>query len=271
MTLIITSLSELGITMIGDTTFTENCLNANRTMGERAFMGLIKVIPVQKLPAGLAYWGWTKMPPDQQKGVWFDWWLQNLVNEKRDKYNSLEDLAHILETELQNLVPPFDDRELKIYSHGNGGIHLAGYEKVDGTPQPCFWHIHNGEIKPMRESHLKLEIDPHIVNANCYYPAQKPKPGQIVIIQSGDIETYTNFFRYFSEFYDHVTKDGMLLLPSLVSHAEFWSAQIRFISALYEASGRRKKDRWIPMVKSIGDQITTFTIDANGNRNYFTR
>lgn len=275
MTLIITALSDLGIVMVGDTSITEDCLNANRTIGERAFSGLIKVVQVPKLAAGLAYWGWTKMPPDQQSqnaehqnGVWLDWWLQNLVIERQADYQSLEDLAHILENELRVLVPPLNKQELKISLLGNGGIHLAGFEEVDGTRQPCFWHIHNGI------SRSDLKIDPCIVNANCDYPPLKIPQGNIYMTRNGDFETYAEFFDgYFKDFVRdlNVKQEMVLPFPSLVSHAEFWSAQIRFISALYEASGRFEKGELKRTVKGIGDEITTLTIDAEGIRSYFTR
>ena len=69
LTLIITELSRLGIVMVGDTARTVDSVTPSGKIQDRAFYGLIKVLPVQKLQAGLAYWGWAKMPPDDDNGI----------------------------------------------------------------------------------------------------------------------------------------------------------------------------------------------------------
>ena len=270
MTLIITELSELGIVMVGDTAQTIDCLNPNHTVEERAFKGLIKVLPVQKLNAGLAYWGWTKMPPYRENGVWLDWWLQDFVNSRRNEYDTLEDLAHLLEAELRRNVPRLSDLVLEVLPTGDGGIHLAGFEEVNGALEPCFWHIHNGHSQTLPER----RIDPHIVNANPDFPAHRLEQGTAYFTRNGDIEAYARFFdnhlsTYMQEIYN---EQGIILpFPSLISRAEFWSAQIRFISALYEASGVVENGILKRMVKGIGDEITTLTITGDGIQSYFTR
>ena len=85
LTLIITELHrfgyERGIAMAADTAITEECRTVDGLIEDRAFFGLTKLFPVQKLNAGISYWGWTKMPPSSKSGVWMDWWLRNfLVN-----------------------------------------------------------------------------------------------------------------------------------------------------------------------------------------------
>ena len=258
--------------MVGDTAKTVSSLNPDHTIGERAFSGLIKVIPVPKLDAGLSYWGWTKIPPNDKTngGVWLDWWLQDFVAARRNDYETLEDLAHLLETELRRQVPPLTQPVLDLLPTGNGGIHLAGFEEVNSVKEPCFWHIHNGDSQARPDS----PIDPLIVNANCDYPARRLEPNQPYFTRNGDIKAYAEFFdRHMSDYMQELHEQlGIILpFPSLVSRAEFWSAQIRFISALYEASGVIEDGILKHMVKGIGDQITTLIIATDGIRGYFTR
>lgn len=232
--------------------------------------GLIKVLPVAKLNAGIAYWGWAKMPPYDDDGVWLDWWLQDFINTRRDDYQTLEDLAHLLQTELRQHVPSLTDPVLEVLQTGDGGIHLAGFEEVNGVRQPCFWHIHNGISQALPER----RIDPHIVNANNDYPPHQLQEGTAYCTRNGDIDAYAHFFdRHFREYIEEVYREQGIIapLPNLVSRAEFWSAQIRFISALYEASGYVEDGTLKRMVKGIGDQITTLTINSDGIQSYFTR
>jgi len=271
MTLIITELSPFGIVMVGDTAQTVDSLNADRTIGERAFFGLIKVIPVPKLNAGLAYWGWTKMPPnDEDHGVWMDWWLRDLVDKRQADYNTLEDLAKLLETELRIHVPRLTEPELVLMPTGDGGIHLAGFVEAGKDMLPCFWHIHNGRSQRLPDK----QIDPCIVNANCDCPPIKLEEEASYITRNGDIEAYVGFFERHLRGYTQELSDELGILvpfPTLGSRAEYWSAQIRFISALYEASGVMEEGTLRRMIKGIGDQVTTLTIVPTGIVSYFTR
>jgi hypothetical protein len=259
--------------MVGDTAQTVDSVTPRGTIQDRAFYGLIKVLPIQKLQAGVSYWGWAKMPPDDDNGRWMDWWLQDFIDRRRNEYNTLDDLAQLLEAELQEIVPPLTSEELGEMQIGNGGIHLAGFADADGTRVPCFWHIHNGASQALPDR----EIDPHVVNANCDCSPQRYRQleqGQSYVTRNGDIEVYGRFFERHLE--DYVTElheeMGIVMpLPTLGHHAEFWSAQIKFISALYEASGIIENGVIRQMTKGIGDQVTTLTIASEGIRSYYTR
>lgn len=145
VTLIITELSSFGIIMVGETAETVDCLAPDHTATERAFAGLIKIVPVPSLRAGLSYWGWAKIPPQEDKtGIFLDWWLQNLISQRMREYNSIEGLAKLLEKELRIVIPKMTDEELEESHWGNGGIHLAGFVTTNGNDLPCFWSIHNG-------------------------------------------------------------------------------------------------------------------------------
>ncbi len=274
MTLIITELSSLGIVMVGDTAQSVESLLPNRAIGERAFFGLIKVIPIMRLRAGASYWGWTKMPPDENTGVWLDWWLQDFIDRRHGEYETVEGLARLLEHELRGLVPRLTEDELSAMPFGQGGIHLAGFADDDGRRVPCFWHIHNGRS----QAFLGRNLDPHIVNANYDCPPTRflefDRRGHTYVTRNGDIDAYGRFFeRHLVGYVEELNRElGILApLPLLSTRAEFWSAQIEFISALYEASGLTVNGGIIQMVKGIGDQVTTLTITPSDIRSYFTR
>jgi hypothetical protein len=268
MTLIITELSSLGIIMVGETAETVDCLAPDYTIQERSFVGLIKVIPVQKLQAGLSYWGWAKIPPQENKdGIYMDWWLQNFVSQRASEYDSIEALAKLLEKELRKFVPNMTDKELEELHWGNGGIHLAGFVSKDGNNLPCFWSIHNGF------SHTNKEADPQTVNA-CYDCEPAKFDTGTAIFRNGEIEAYSQFFdAHLAKYLEEVQKKYGILMPypSLGSRAEFWAAQIKFISALYEASGYVGGKGLTRLTKMIGDQVTTLTINEKGIVSYFTK
>lgn len=273
MTLIITELSDFGIVMVGDTAQTIDSITPSGTMQNRAFYGLIKVLPVQKLQAGVSYWGWAKMPPDDNRGRWMDWWLHDIIYNRRGEYDTLYDLAQLLETELRRLVPSLTENELDWMRFGSGGIHLAGFVTAGAERRPCFWHIHNGESQASRG-----RIDPRTVNANYDWPSLRVQAsirnGEYPMIRNGDIEAYSRFWdRHMRAYTQQLLDEQEIVLPfPLLGHrAEFWSAQIRFISALYEAGGIIENEAIRPMVKQIGDQVTTLTITSAGIQSYFTR
>lgn len=254
--------------MVGETAQTVECLAPNHTIQERSFVGLVKVIPVPELRAGLSYWGWAKIPPQEGKrGIPMDWWIQGLLSQKANQYTSIEDLAKLLEKELREIIPMMTDEELKEFYWGNGGIHLAGYAKENGQDLPCFWSIHNGL------SHWHTDFDPHIVNAHYDVKPQPFDEKGTAIFRNGDIDVFSQFSDSLSNYLKVVQLNLGIIMPypDLNSRAEYWAAQIRFISALYEASGYLGKQGLSRMTKVIGDQVTTLTITEKGIASYFTR
>ena len=274
MTLIITELSYFGIVMAADTAETVSSVNVRGLIEDRAFFGLTKLLPIKKLQAGISYWGWAKMPPSSNNGVWMDWWLNHFLVRHRNNYNTISDLAKLLEKELRKIVPPLSKSALELNPLANGGIHLAGFVDEEGKKAPCFWHIHNGISKALP----KKQIDPHIVNANYDCPPQKflefEKSGEAYITVNGDIEAYIRFFdKYLKGYLSELSKEmGIVLpLPRIHFRAEFWRSQIRFISDLYAIGGTRKNGTLKQMVRGIGGEVTTLTITENGIQDYQTR
>jgi hypothetical protein len=274
VTLIITELSHFGIAMAADTAETVNSRNVRGLIEDRAFFGLTKLMPIQKLQAGISYWGWAKMPPFSEGGVWMDWWLRAFLAKNINSYDTISDLAGLLEKELRKIVPPLSETELELMPHGDGGIHLAGFVDEDEKKVPSFWHIHNGLSQALPEK----KLDPHIVNANFDCPPSKflqiQKSGATYVTTNGDIEAWARFFRrYFKEYLDELRKEMKIVipLPTIDFRAEFWRAQIRFISEVYGMGGIIKEGTIHQMARGIGGEVTTLTITEEGIHNYQTR
>ncbi len=275
LTLIITELhrfgAERGIAMAADTAITEDSKTVDGLIEDRAFFGLTKLLPVQKLNAGISYWGWTKMAPSSKSGVWMDWWLKNFLVTKWGDYNSLNDLAGLLEKELRKLVPPMSNDELNISEGiGNGGIHLAGFVEHDKEKVPCFWHIHNGISQVLGD-----KIDPHIVNANYDCPPEKylelERRGASYQTRNGDYQPYAHFFdkhlsAYCKELY---AAEGYIVpIPTIDFAANFLRTQIRFISGIYEVAGINDKGSIKRVANGIGGNVITLTLTKDGIQNY---
>lgn len=268
MTLIITELRrfgyEFGIAMAADTAITENSITVDGLIEDRAFFGLTKLLPVKKISAGISYWGWTKT----KQGVWMDWWLRNFLAVKYGDYNSISDLAALLEKELRNVIPSMTDKELEINEGmGNGGMHLAGLVEHGKQKVPCFWHIHNGMSQALPEK----KIDPHIVNANYDCPPEKylewTRAGAPYQTRNGDYVPYAHFFdRYLSSYCEELkSREGIVIpIPATEFAAEFLRTQIKFISGLYGVGGTLDKRRSLikRLPRGIGGNVTTWTITS---------
>lgn len=261
--------------MATDTAQTVSSRNVRGVIEDRAFFGLTKLLPIEKLQAGTSYWGWAKLPPSSDIAVWMDWWLRVFLVENRNNYNTINDLALLLQDELRKIVPPLSKTELQLMPYGSGGIHLAGFVNEEGKKVPCLWHIHNGRSQALPEKRL----DPHIVNANYDCPPRKflefQKQGVSYITTNGDIEAWARFFRkYLKDYFVELRREMKIVipLPKIDFRAEYWRAQIRFISEVYAMSGIVEDSGNIhQMVRGIGGEVTTLTITEAGIQTYQTR
>lgn len=274
MTLILTELSDFGIAMAADTAQTVQSVNASGLIEDRAFYGLTKLLPIQKIQAGLSYWGWAKMPPSSRNGVWMDWWLRHFLVKNLSNYSTIGDLAELLESELRKIVPPLSETELEVCPTGLGGIHLAGFVNEDGKKVPCFWHIHNGISQQLPGK----RIDPHVVNANYDCPPGRflelSKKRQCLLVRNGDTEAYIRFFeRHLKDYLRELSKEMEIVIPipHIQFRAEFLRAQILFISELYATGGVLKQGTIQRMARGIGGEVTILTITPHGIDTYTTR
>lgn len=261
--------------MAADTAQIEDSMNIRGLIEDRAFFGLIKLLPIPQLQAGISYWGWAKMPPSSESGVWMDWWLKQFLVDNKNNFSSLSELAGLLEKELRKLVPLLSDQELEItHGLGSGGIHLTGFVDEGKEKIPCFRHIHNGITQALPEK----KIDPHMVNANFDCPPKKyleleSKGLQTYQTTNGDFEPYARFFRkYLSNYLAELNKemDIVIPLPTIEFEANLLRTQIKFISGLYAVGGYRSKGTIKQLPRGISENVTTLTLTTDGIQSYQT-
>jgi hypothetical protein len=179
MTLILTELSHFGIAMATDSSLTQTLLKPDGTAGDKDYYGARKLFVVPKLNAGISYWGWGDIP--EHGASWegrkyrTELWLPHFLETNKVNYNTISELAMLLEKELRQRIPKIDINENKL---GDGGIHLAGYERVGDRLYPTFWHIHNGISQQLPDK----KLDPEIVNANNDIPTEL---GRKILEQKG--------------------------------------------------------------------------------------
>jgi len=273
MTLIISELSPLGIVMVADNAITFDCYAPNGTFKGRSFKGLTKLLPVAKIQAGLSYWGWANVCPygDINKGIPFDWWLSNFLMVNDDKFDNLEDLANLLETELRKIIPKIDENPLSY-----GGIHLAGFSQYKGNLIPDFWHIHNGASQALSAK----QIDSLIVNANHDCPVKKTveffSKGMFYMTRNGELEIFIPLFDSLNEYireefhkYDFITP-----IPNVLARADYYKSQLQLLSTLYQISGKIEHTKTSSVIYevpvSVSNEVTILTISKGRINNYFT-
>jgi len=269
MTLILTELSHFGIAMAADTALTSDVRKPNGTIGDRVYYGAHKLFTVPKLRAGIAYWGWGEIPQpgagwSDKNSVLTELWLPFFLEKNQGHYNSISELAQLLENELRKRIPEIDI----VAPKADGGIHLAGYEAIGNLFLPTFWHIHNGKSEMLSNK----KLNPAIVNANNDVPLDitQNKEGAkisgrliaekrgIAIIRNGDIEVYTILFDLLfkpNSPFSQIVRSIDLTFPyteSLKERAKLLKFQIQTVVGVYQFSKKGK---------GIGGPITTLTIN----------
>jgi hypothetical protein len=260
VTLILTELSSLGITMAADSAITREVRKPDGTIGEKVYSGARKLFVVPKLRAGIGYWGWVYLP--QPGSDWssgertfdlLELWLPSFLDSNVERYNSIADLAELLENELRNRIPKIDIEE---YPYGDGGIHLAGYESQNSELHPTFWHIHNGKSQALPDK----KLDPTVINANNDL---SPEQARLVVekglatIRNGDIGPYIFLWGLLfspDSAFSRIVKTVDLTFPyaeNLVDRANLLKFQIETVVGIYRFSREGR---------GIGGPITTLTI-----------
>lgn len=264
MTLILTELSPYGIAMATDSALTETLLKPNGTIGHKDYYGARKLFIVPKLNASVSYWGWADIPQrgfswkDKNKLLRTELWLPHFLETNKENYNTITELAVLLEKELRQRIPKID---IKKHENGDGGIHLAGYESIDGQLIPPFWHIHNGISQQLPNKKLCSEI----VNANNDIPLEVGKRIRdqkgLAIIRNGIIEDYIVlwelFFKPNGVFSKTVHQTGLTFpyADNLEKRVEFLKFQIETVIGIYRFSKEGG---------GIATPIHTLTIDLQG-------
>lgn len=262
MTLILTELTSLGIAMAVDSAITKEIRKPDGTIGDKVYCGAQKLFIVPKLRVGIACWGWVYLPQPgagwsscERKQELIELWLPYFLEKNTELYNSISDLAQLLENELRDRIPKID---AKLEPEGDGGIHLAGYESQDGQLLPTFWHIHNGISTALPDK----KLDPTIVNANNDVPLETGRliaenRGSLGIIRNGDTKPYIALWELLfkpDSAFSRIVKSIDLTFPyteSLTERAKLLKFQIQTVAGVYRFSKEGK---------GIGGPVSTLTI-----------
>lgn len=263
MTLILTELSHYGIAMATDSALTQTLLKPDGTVDDKDYYGARKLFVVPKLSAGISYWGWGDVPErgaswEDERKFRTELWLPYFLEINEANYDTVSELAILLEKELRQRIPKIDANEHKL---GDGGMHLAGYEEIDGRLVPTFWHIHNGISQQLPNK----KLNPEIVNANNDIPTEL---GRKIVERKGlarianpPLGDYTVLwellFKPKSAFSQIVGQEGLTFpyADSLEKRAELLKFQIETVVGIYRFSREGG---------GIATPVHTLTIDFKG-------
>jgi len=133
MSLVLTELSNAGVAMVTDSAIS---MLRNGRIESVDQQGSVKLLKVERIRAGISYWGSIGFITRQR----FDHWLQDKI--QNGDYTDLPSFAEYLVLELNRSagdVPLRDEQP--------AGIHVAGLHPwPDGECRPTFCHIHNGHL-----------------------------------------------------------------------------------------------------------------------------
>ncbi len=141
LTLILTELSPFGIAMATDSALTQEVLKPDGTICDKEYHGGRKLFAVPKLKAGISCWGWGEIPErgatweERQRKYLTELWLPYFLETNQTNYNTISELAKLLETELRQTIPKINASEEEL---GDGGIHLVGLLQKIKPPTPNY-------------------------------------------------------------------------------------------------------------------------------------
>jgi len=264
MTLVLTWLFPFGICMGADSAISYNSFitEPSGRKRRRVLTGGMKILQIPKIKAGISYWGEGNIGSDTT-----DVWLSNFIFSNRDRYNSIHDLAVLLQNELRELVPVLTEPEGSFgYRYGKRGFHLAGFVEHKGKSIPTFYHIHNGQ------SETTAGINPQVINANHDLPPEEVlkyfSKSEYPYVRNGEFFSYIVLFdnlrKAFMRLEDLLKKVGGMpfIFPDITkfsdpseAYSEFVRFWIRLVRDVYALSN-------LPEI--IGGEISVLSILPTG-------
>lgn len=247
MTLILTELSERGITMAADSAITHT--NIRTGISSISSKRAKKLQKIPYLNAGISCWGMGQIDT-----LSTDEWLKNFID-SNSIIKTLSEFAKKLSDMLNSSIPRNNNGRSRL------GFHLSGFEKSSVQENmPSFYHIHDGpsEVLEGRGN----PVDPNQFNANHDMPPSIFKKdilsqGKIYITRNGDYQFYAQLFQGIETFLRNLSSDGIIIPHSinLEDRAEYLVFQIRTVAELYRLSN---------LVPGIGGAIDYLTINYSG-------
>ena len=205
MTLVLTELSERGITMAADSAITVTNIGTGMS-----FISPKRAKKLQNIPylnAAISCWGMGQI-----KNIPTDEWINNFINSNQ-KIKTLTEFAKKLEDSLNQNIPSNIDGSPRL------GFHLAGFEKDNNQETlPSFYHIHDGpsEVLTARGN----SVNTHQFNANHDMPPSVFKSdillqSKIYITRNGDYRFYAQLFSGIENFLRSLAITGIMIPHSI--------------------------------------------------------
>lgn len=245
MTLVVTSASAFGITVVCDKA-------QSRLLGE----GRVEVLPqpVRKLyysaaaNISLAFWGRTRMP----QGMQLEGWAQRFVQEQLGKPRKLPEVAEELAAQLAAELAPLRE-ECGSWETLHRGVHVAGYDDGD----PCIWHVHTGSRETCFHPPRAHADFPEIHGGGREVYRRTLADGKTVQLRNGFHELYSTVSASTLALRDQLQQEFQVVIPAptLRGQLALSRATVRLAADLLTAADVA------PQVSVEFDQVA---FDANG-------
>ncbi|MCK5598697.1 hypothetical protein KAI78_03650 [bacterium] len=239
MTLILTELSTHGIAMLADSAITENDEIIDREANK------LQIIP--NLNAGISIWGRGRI-----NGISTDDWIADFIDNS-SSISKLGDFGKKLSEKLNSLMTTGIIKELPL------GFHLAGYEMVDGSSYPSFYHIHNVKelnLKPLEKYEMNSYFGCYNDCSTSQYIGEIVKKDKIYITRNGAISIYVYLMNHFYQFVSEMNsiKVKVPKTSTLDSRKDFMIFQMETIINLIEISSLKncigKTIKWVKISRN---------------------
>jgi hypothetical protein len=238
MTLVVTTASARGITVVGDRAVTRRTESGDQVFEAR------KVWYSPAANAALAFWGNVNLPADES----FEDWARRFVAgiRSRETVESIcERLVAMLNPQLEHLG--------KSWSFLRRGIHVSGY---DGD-LPIIFHVHTGDPKAF---HHALEVhrdypDIHAGGRERY--RHLLDKGALAQLRNGYYELFASLAK---RAFESRTELSAILAapvpsPTLAGQAAFDEALVRFAADILKSTD---------LTRSIGTKLDVLAFTAEG-------
>lgn len=210
MTLVLTQFTDEGIVMAADTM---------STIGGNTYPNATKLYKLPGMDAGVSVWGRSPQFVSPEE------WLAEFIEREADSMASINEFAHELEDQAQELGKPDLNEQIMGIPRTSLGFHVAGYESDGGVR---FYNIHNG-LKDGEPTTVSLADKSQSVNRD------------FDIVRNGAWEDYAILFDRITEFTETINrvseKNFQIPYPStLPNFAKYLGFQIMIVSAIHELS-----------------------------------
>lgn len=241
MTLIITSYSDKGIVMVGESKII--------FIGSKKEKEWKKVFTVSKIKAGISYWGQIGLITKRD----FPLWLKEKIDNE-DRYTDLESFGNYI---VSCLNKECNNKILK----EDIGFHLAGYsEWQDGVERPCFYHIHNGHgmyVNSKWKSQNRKLFELHKDFPDLGRPIKENLDHLASLknhTRNGDFIFFAGIEQKIWAEVDKYNINNQKTFNSLSSLMNYWHNILKIMILLYKIIGK----------DTIGGDVNTLGINENG-------